>query len=794
MKPCVSWGLLLGTVILVTRPAVALELGGQVVFDDGSPAAGAYVTVASLRASTDADATGTFSLDVPSGAVETILLDVAADRDGITHLASVETSGVDVGTVDLGTIPLEATCEGLLRTNSAPIRNSDFARLGDRLFVVACNSDFRIVDVSDPDAPVVTATLDLPECTQGIVVDEQYAYVGSGYDGVVIIDWTPLAGPEVVSTTPLVSWTINMAWLDPTHVIASTAAGLCVLDVTDPAAPIVHSTDTASLGAATTQGDLIYFAWADGLSILDASDPTDVTTLSYLPTPGYRADDVDVDGDYAYVADYQVGLTIVDVADPYAPFIVTTLEDTSCWNVHVENGRAILAGDNLAGWDVAIVDVSDPLAPRTLSGLRLGGTVSRLDLFGGRGFAGGSDTSQLRTVDLRDPNGWHTVSLTVTRDVLRDIVLDGPVALCAANHDGLQLFDVSDPAAPVLLGAADTPGRARGLVTSGTTAYVADDSQGIQVIDVSDPAAPVLVGSVATPGDADAVDAEGTWVYAVDGDLHIIDASDPAAPVIVETIATAGVVRDVAVQGSYAYVSDQYAGLLVLDVSDPAAAEVVVERPGSLVSVAVMDETMLVDEWFGGTTVYDISTPDDPKALAEVDVSGDYAFNGDEVIAGTTAFVDIVDLSDPRSPAVQRRLQTWGAVSAAVLTDQLVYLASNDGLQIIDRGCAGEDPPPIGVPAVAGPVFALDVVSRNPATAGWRVDAVLPASLDVRVTVFDAAGRRVWGLPVHRYDGGRHTFAWSGRDDRGHGVPAGTYFFCADSPIGTATRKITVLR
>jgi hypothetical protein len=53
---------------------------------------------------------------------------------------------------------------------------------------------------------------------------------------------------------------------------------------------------------------------------------------------------------------------------------------------------------------------------------------------------------------------------------------------------------VSNPAAPVRLGGYNTPGYAEGVAVVGNLVFVADGSRGLQVIDVSNPAAPVPVG------------------------------------------------------------------------------------------------------------------------------------------------------------------------------------------------------------------------------------------------------------------------------------------------------------
>src|SRR5688500_692603 len=55
----------------------------------------------------------------------------------------------------------------------------------------------------------------------------------------------------------------------------------------------------------------------------------------------------------------------------------------------------------------------------------------------------------------------------------------------------LQLF----PFLPTLLGSYDTPGDAYAVEVSGTRAYLADGLAGLKIFDISNPASPVLLGS-----------------------------------------------------------------------------------------------------------------------------------------------------------------------------------------------------------------------------------------------------------------------------------------------------------
>ena len=59
----------------------------------------------------------------------------------------------------------------------------------------------------------------------------------------------------------------------------------------------------------------------------------------------------------------------------------------------------------------------------------------------------------------------------------------GGLAYVADDTSGLRLIDVSNPAAPLELGALDTPGEAWDVEVLDGLAYVADDTSGLRIID-----------------------------------------------------------------------------------------------------------------------------------------------------------------------------------------------------------------------------------------------------------------------------------------------------------------------
>ena len=87
-------------------------------------------------------------------------------------------------------------------------------------------------------------------------------------------------------------------------------------------------------------GSYAYVADDDaGLRVIDVSTPASPTEVGFFDTPG-NALDVAVSGTYAYVADRDAGLRVIDVSTPSNPIEVGFLEALEgLWRDHLRKRR-----------------------------------------------------------------------------------------------------------------------------------------------------------------------------------------------------------------------------------------------------------------------------------------------------------------------------------------------------------------------------------------------------------------------------------------------------------------------
>lgn len=100
--------------------------------------------------------------------------------------------------------------------------------------------------------------------------------------------------------------------------------------------------------------------------------------------------------------------------------------------------------------------------------------------------------------------------------------------------------------------------------------------------------------------------------------------------------------------------------------------------------------------------------------------------------------------------------------------------------------------------ASAAPVpqveLAVEPAHPNPFNGGTRMSFEIGAETRVRAAVFDLRGRRVAALADEVMPAGRHEVSWTGRDDRGRSLAAGSYVVQVVAGDAEQSRLVSLLK
>ncbi len=286
-----------------------------------------------------------------------------------------------------------------------------------------------------------------------------------------------------------------------------------------PPNPYVGSYDTPGYAYSVfVLGDYAYVADGNsGLQVIDIHDPASPTLAGAFGSFWFPYD-LFVLGNYAYFVE-RGSLLIIDISDPAKLSLIGTTETSCVWNsVFIQSNYAYLVGQRCG--ELCVCDVSDPAIPIPVGGVDISGAVN-IFIQGNYAYIYAfindyTDTSLL-VFDISDPvypalTGMYNMS----GEYSGHIFVQGHYAY-VPHGSSLLVIDVSDPANPTLESACATTGVASGVFVSDGYAFVAEGEAGVEVIDVTDPANPAIIHNYDTPGLASAVFVQGDYVYVADG-------------------------------------------------------------------------------------------------------------------------------------------------------------------------------------------------------------------------------------------------------------------------------------
>ncbi len=581
--------------------------------------------------------------------------------------------------------------------------------------------------------------------------------------------------------------------------------GLQIIDVSDPDNPsaagkLADGGDLRLDGASGVDifrlGSSVYAAVAaqedNGLQIIDVTDPGNpsaVTSLgdsSQLSLAEARVVTVFTSGEspHAVVGSYTEGLQVVKLGD-----IDTTGPEFASAALDGNTDTMMITFDETI--DVSETDLSKLYVSDA-------GETNEVALTGA-------------TFDDTVPDS-DTISLTLTQSQLNDIARMATPQLDIAAGAVSDLFGNQMKSAadnPITTATPDSPipsgnlpddanlllAESGGVDTFeiGGSIYavaVSSDVDGIQIVDVTNPAAPAAAGSLQDDDDtlllwgARAVDTfeTGGKTYAVvasngDDGVEIIDVSDPDNPASVGRVkddgsrlldGANGVTTFTIDTNTYAAVTSQHDdGLQIIDVTNPAS-------PAAAGNLADDSSRLLVDTSAvavfetGGSTyaavaswgepglqIIDVSDPDNPAAAGNLADDNDLLLRGirdldtfetgGSTYAVATSHLDhglqIIDVSDPGNPAAAGKLADGGDLLLGGASGVEVFRTYTG----VYAAVASEDDDGVQVVGITDP--------DNPAAAGFLGDGPSLSLDDARDLAVFTSGKGTYAVVASHMEG-----------------------------------------
>jgi|GEM_PF-6789978 len=247
-----------------------------------------------------------------------------------------------------------------------------------------------------------------------------------------------------------------------------------------------------SVRSVAVKDKIVFIVAAEELASADISDPSHPKILSTVPLEGVGYD-IELKGDYAFVACRMGGIQVFDVKNPSSMRYLATYDTTEQATGIAVNGNILICCNRTVG--VETIDISNPKRPE---------------------FIGKIKTAEAQGAKSR-----------------------GNYAYIGEHYKKVMtILDISDPAKPTPVKSVAVPGNAWGVAIKGDYAYVVHGhgGHGVSVIDIREPENARLVISYAIPSGNEArspdcweVQISGNKLFFANGydGVYVFDISEP---------------------------------------------------------------------------------------------------------------------------------------------------------------------------------------------------------------------------------------------------------------------------
>jgi hypothetical protein len=289
-----------------------------------------------------------------------------------------------------------------------------------------------------------------------------------------------------------------------------------------------------------------------------------------------------------------------------------------------------------------------------------------------------------------------------------DMEVVGNYVYCA-HPLGLMIFDISDPAMPVVCGKLACKGIGVKIAVSGDYVYLATEKAGIQIMEISNPFSPRLVASYQTNGKLAGIRIQDEYAYVLDysSGMLILDISNPTIPELVGSYLSGLRGTALEISNHYAYIGYEFRHLHIVDISDPVNPAficdlsslfdfmshdiIAIESKDTLLYVTTGEFELGFNSWPEYFYVFNIATPATPECdgygmvnhyFDQISIHGDYAYLGSEI--GIYIY-DIANLSNEMNPVANyHHDNNANRVCSMINHSNNLFVMFSDGFEVLD--------------------------------------------------------------------------------------------------------------
>lgn len=407
----------------------------------------------------------------------------------------------------------------------------------NHLFLGGFDSTFTILEVSNPRNPETIAEMEINIPAQDLKIQGNICYLGGSE--FITVDISALDNPRILGR---IEFLVNNFILDDQYAyLASGADGMNVIEIANPRDMIVVSHFAMDARMLTRSGDILYgsqriikFRYPDNPNDqFDISVPA-VLDISNPMVPRRLRNPIELRGTVGYLTTLENLLFI-----NWGGFFVYNVENPESWEQVAEiqplsNSRSfynslVINNDQIILVDegLKLIDYSDFRFPVVSDYLEL-------ERFGRNPVVSGDlvfctyNNNNLVIVETRRNGTLRTISETnLGNDYIYGIYPFNNLLFLTRSGDNISIVNVSNLERPIVLSTFNLNTDIRDIVVKDHLAFFACDENGIIVVDFSDPRNPRKVHQYETPGRVWDLAIKDNYLIVAEDDLRIFNIENP---------------------------------------------------------------------------------------------------------------------------------------------------------------------------------------------------------------------------------------------------------------------------
>ncbi|MBK7142135.1 MAG: hypothetical protein IPH75_08650 [bacterium] len=481
--------------------------------------------------------------------------------------------------------------------------------------------------------------------------------------------------------------------------------GVQIVDITNTAAPVKLGECTAPdikfPQAPYMHGDVIVhngFLLVDNL-LFDVSVPTaPVFVKEFRLYSDYFA--LALSGEYLYAVKPGGVVDIYDFTDPANADLlgswqaVTDLGNETVNDAAVANGYLYLATQFNAS--MIIVDISMPTVPVTVGEVPMTTPGTHVAVSGQYVGLTRQTNGLFEVFDATDPSAPVSLGEYLTSNYVMKFALDGSRAYCLKGAGELEVVQFTPSGPPTLVSRRQPPtgnpnvGAWNGITVANGMVFLARSDIGLELLTPNGDDL-TLTGQYVCNDFLKEVVSDGQYLYVASWrvGLRVLSLADPDRPELIATLPIPRV-TSIAREGNVVYLGRRTdARFMIIDVTDPAHPAVTdsVSVTGYVECVKVSDGKLFVVDRYQGLRIYSLADPFSPVqiGLLSLGQASKLAVYGNcAILQNQATGTHYVDITDPTHPVQRGLFPGYSLLFEKMVTDGRYAYVIYDGMRVYD--------------------------------------------------------------------------------------------------------------